>query len=88
MTSLGNFEMPIKNAIHPADVIKSLFKETGTKLYGCPGFNTIYRFIYSHSRITENIAKKLSGVFPDTDVAFWLNLQRDYEVSKLDEKDK
>ena len=41
---------------------------------------TLSRLINGHAGITVNMALRLSKLLPNTDMAFWLNLQRDYGI--------
>lgn len=78
--------MPIKHHLHPSIIVKEIIKDGGIKLHKDHNAGLIiYRFVYARSRLTENVAKKLVEIFPNTDVYFWLNLQRDYDASQLEE---
>ena len=44
--------------------------------------STIYRVVYEQKPITVNLAMRLSKFF-DNSVEFWINLQRDWDVQKL-----
>lgn len=78
--------MPIYNPLHPAQIVKDMIKVGGIKISKYPSvFMSVFNFIYRRSGITPSIAQKLTVIFPSTDEEFWLNLQRDYNISKLNE---
>lgn len=81
--------MTIKGAARPVDVVKDMIKSGGIKISKYPLiFVGLYRFLYARTRINLRIANKLVVVFPNTDIDFWIKLQRDYDESKLEEEIK
>jgi plasmid maintenance system antidote protein VapI len=83
--------MSLKDPRAPYNIVKTYIKEwerkSGVKLYRRSDvYPSIYSFIKSSGRITPNIAEKLTILLPDTEVIFWLNLQRDYDIEKIKEK--
>jgi len=41
---------------------------------------TLSRLINEHSGISPEMALRLSKLLPNTDMVFWMNLQRDYDI--------
>lgn len=41
---------------------------------------TLSRLINGHADISPNMALRLSKLLPNTNIAFWLDLQRDYDI--------
>ena len=61
--------MPINNAIHPSVIVKEMMKDSGIKIFKdyIGVSSAIYAFVRMKTRITPNIAKKLTIIFPNTD---------------------
>lgn len=71
---------------HPGKIIYAILIE-GAKLSVKDAANklvvdrtTLSRLINGHTGITPNMALRLSKLLPNTDMAFWLDLQRDYDI--------
>ena len=81
--------MAIHRPLHPGEIVRSiLIEEEGanlsiTELSEKLDINrtTLSRLINGHSGISVDMALRLSKLLPNTDIIFWMNLQRDYDIS-------
>jgi antitoxin HigA-1 len=71
---------------HPGKIIYEILIE-GAKLSVKDAANrldidrtTLSRLINCHAGISPNMALRLSKLLPNTNMAFWLDLQRDYDI--------
>ena len=71
---------------HPGKIIYEILIE-GAKLSVKDAANrldidrtTLSRLINGHAGISPNMALRLSKLLPNTNMAFWLDLQRDYDI--------
>lgn len=78
--------MGIHNPLHPGEIVKELLIEgahlTVTQAAERLGVNrtTISRLINGHMGISPDMALRLSKLMPHSDMALWMNLQRDYDI--------
>lgn len=81
--------MQVNKAVHPSVFVKKMIKDFNVKMFknNIGISSAIYSFIRMKTCITPNIAKKLTIIFPNTDVEFWLKMQENYECSKLKEQE-
>lgn len=78
--------MPIHSPLHPGEIIQDILidganlsvTEAAQKL----GVNrtTLSRLLNGHAGISADMALRLSKLLPKTDIVFWMNLQRDYDI--------
>lgn len=74
------------NPAHPGEIIQDILingaKLTVTQAAKKLGVNrtTLSRLFNKHSGISPEMALRLSKLLPNTDMCFWLNLQRDYDI--------
>lgn len=78
--------MPIYNPLHPGEIIYDILidgaglsvTEAAKKL----GVNrtTLSRLLNGHAGVSAEMALRLSKLLPNTDMALWMNLQRDYDI--------
>lgn len=79
--------MAIHNPSHPGEIIHEILVEGAqlsvTEIAQKLGVNrtTISRLLNGHAGISAEMALRLSKLLPNTDMVFWLNLQRDYDIS-------
>lgn len=79
--------MPIHNPLHPGEIIHDILMEGAglsvTEASKKLGINrtTLSRLLNGHAGISAEMALRLSKLLPNTDMAFWMNLQRDYDIS-------
>ena len=80
--------MTIYNPLHPGKIVRNLLVEEGaclsvTELSEKLGVNrtTLSRLINGHSGISPDMALRLSKLLPNTDIFFWMNIQRDYDAA-------
>ncbi len=81
--------MTIHNPLHPGQIVRSiLVEEEGfgisiTELSEKLGVNrtTLSRLLNGHAGISADMALRLSKLLPNTDMTFWMNLQRDYDIA-------
>ncbi len=77
------------NPLHPGQILRDILAhEAGahfsvTKLSENLGINrtTLSRLLNGHMGISADMALRLSTLLPNTDMIFWMNLQRDYDIS-------
>ena len=79
--------MPIHSPLHPGEIVHDILIE-GAKLSVTEaakklGINrtTLSRLLNGHAGISAEMALRLSKLLPNTDMALWMNLQRDYDIS-------
>jgi antitoxin HigA-1 len=79
--------MPIHNPLHPGEIIYDILIEGArlsvTEASKKLGINrtTLSRLLNGHAGISAEMALRLSKLLPNTDMALWMNLQRDYDIS-------
>ncbi len=81
--------MPIHNPLHPGQILRDLLIDSEganisvTKLSENLDINrtTLSRLLNGHAGISADMALRLSKLLPNTDMVFWMNLQRDYDIS-------
>jgi antitoxin HigA-1 len=78
--------MPIHNPLHPGKIIEEVLIEgaeitvkSAANMLGVDR-STLSRLINGHSGISPEMALRLSKLLPNTDMALWMNLQRDYDI--------
>jgi addiction module HigA family antidote len=78
--------MVIYKPLHPGAIIHEILIE-GAKLSVTElaerlhvNRTTLSRLINQHSGISPEMALRLSKLLPNTDMVFWMNLQRDYDI--------
>ena len=49
---------------------------------------TLSRLINGNIGISSDMALRLSKLLPNTDIIFWMNLQRDYDICLVRKKEK
>lgn len=80
--------MPIHNPLHPGKIIHEILMEGAglsvTEASERLGVNrtTLSRLLNGHAGISAEMALRLSKLLPNTDMTLWMNLQRDYDISK------
>ena len=79
--------MAIHDPLHPGEILKELLIE-GAKLSVTAsaerlGVNrtTLSRLLNGHAGVSPDMALRLSKLMPNTSMRFWLNIQRDYDIS-------
>ena len=78
--------MPIHNPLHPGKIINEiLIVGAGLSVTDASkrlGVNrtTLSRLLNGHAGISPDMALRLSKLLPNTDMIFWMNLQRDYDI--------
>jgi addiction module HigA family antidote len=81
--------MAIHNPLHPGEIIKEILIEGAglsvTEAADKLGVNrtTLSRLINGHMGISPDMALRLSKLLPNSDIALWLNLQRDYDIWQI-----
>ncbi len=81
--------MPIHNPLHPGKILMKILVDieganlSVTTLSENLGVNrtTLSRLLHGHVGISADMALRLSKLLPNTDMIFWMNLQRDYDIS-------
>jgi antitoxin HigA-1 len=76
----------IHNPLHPGEIIEEILIEgaglsvtTAAKLLDVDR-STLSRLLNGHASISQEMALRLSKLLPNTDMTFWMNLQRDYDI--------
>ena len=77
------------NPLHPGQILRDILVQQArvpfsvTKLSENLGINrtTLSRLLNGHMGISAEMALRLSTLLPNTDMVFWMNLQRDYDIS-------
>lgn len=78
--------MPIHNPLHPGAIVYDILIEGAhlsvTQAAERLGVNrtTLSRLLNGHAGISAEMALRLSKLLPNTDMALWMNLQRDYDI--------
>lgn len=81
--------MAIYTPLHPGEIIKEILIEGAglsvTQAADKLGINrtTLSRLINGHMGISPDMALRLSKLLPHSDIALWLNLQRDYDIWQI-----
>ena len=79
--------MSIHNPLHPGEIIHDILMEGAglsvTEAAQALSVNrtTLSRLLNGHTGISAEMALRLSKLLPNTDMAFWMNLQRDYDIN-------
>lgn len=78
--------MPIHHPLHPGKIIHEILIN-GANLSVTDAAHklqvnrvTLSRLLHGHSGISPDMALRLSKLLPNTDMLFWMNLQRDYDI--------
>ncbi len=78
--------MTIDKPLHPGEIINEIIIE-GAGLSVAEASKrldvnrtTLSKLINGHAGISPDMALRLSKFFPNTDIKFWLDLQRDYDI--------
>lgn len=75
--------------LHPGRVVKEILIEgaglsvTQAAKHLSVNRTTLSRLLNGHIGISADIAIRLSKLFENTNAIFWMNLQRDYEISSV-----
>lgn len=78
--------MPIHNPLHPGKIVNEIlinganFSVTDAAKRLGVNRTTISRLLNGHAGISPDMALRLSKLLPNTDMIFWMNLQRDYDI--------
>lgn len=78
--------MPIHNPLHPGKVVYEIIIEgAGLSITDAAdkldvNRTTLSRLFNGHAGISAEMAFRLSQLLPNTDMALWMNLQRDYDI--------
>lgn len=78
--------MTIHEPLHPGKIINDILIEgsglTVTEAAKRLDVNrtTLSRLLNGHAGISPDMALRFLKLFPNTDIAFWMNLQRDYDI--------
>lgn len=78
--------MSIHNPLHPGVIVYEVLIEGAqlsvTEAAEKLGVNrtTLSRLLNGHMGISPEMAMRLTMLLPNTDMALWLNLQRDYDI--------
>ena len=81
--------MPIHHPLHPGEIIHQILiegshlsvTEAAKKLV--VNRSTLSRLLNKHAGISAEMAYRLSKLLPNTDMTLWMNLQRDYDISRV-----
>ncbi|OGO95143.1 MAG: addiction module antidote protein, HigA family [Coxiella sp. RIFCSPHIGHO2_12_FULL_42_15] len=78
--------MTIYQPLHPGEIIKEILID-GAQLSVTEAANkldvnrtTLSRLLNGHAGISSDMALRLSKLLPNTDIVFWMNIQRDYDI--------
>lgn len=86
--------MNIHNPLHPGEIVKEVLiigaNMTVTAAAECLNVSrtTLSRLINGAIGISPDMALRLSKLLPNTDILFWMNIQRDYEIWLVRKKEK
>lgn len=86
--------MSMHNPLHPGQIIREILivgaNMTVTEAAKRLDVNrtTLSRLLNGNIGISSDMALRLSKLLPNTDIIFWMNIQRDYEVSLVKKKEK
>lgn len=78
--------MTIHDPVHPGEIVNEIVIEgaglTVTEAAKRLDVNrtTLSRLLNGRAGISADMALRLSKLFPKTDITFWMNLQRDYDI--------
>lgn len=78
--------MPIHKPLHPGEIVEEiLIQGAGVSVSAAAemlGVNrsTLSRLLNGRAGISPEMALRLSKLLPNTDMALWMNLQRDYDI--------
>lgn len=78
--------MTIYEPLHPGEVIREILIEGAnlsvTDAASQLGVNrtTLSRLLNGNAGVSAEMALRLSKLLPNTDIRFWMNLQRDYDI--------
>lgn len=86
--------MPIHQPLHPGEIVKEILidgaglsvTEASEKLD--VNRTTLSRLLNGHAGISADMALRLSKLLPKTDITFWMNLQRDYDIYEVKKHQK
>lgn len=78
--------MTIHNPLHPGEILQEILLvgaglsvTTAAKLLNVDR-STLSRLLNGHAGISPEMALRLSKLLPNTDIVYWMNLQRDYDI--------
>lgn len=79
----------IHKPLHPGEIVKGVLiegaglsvTEASEKLE--VSRSTLSRLLNGHSGISPDMAFRLAKLLPNTEMTFWMNLQRDYDVYQV-----
>ena len=81
--------MVMHNPLHPGEIIRELLIEgaglavTNAAKQLDVDRTTLSRLLNGRSGISPDMALRLSLLLPNSDIEFWMNLQRDYDIWQL-----
>ena len=81
--------MVMHNPLHPGEIIRELLIEgaglavTDAAKQLDVDRTTLSRLLNGRSGISPDMALRLSLLLPNSDIEFWMNLQRDYDIWQL-----
>ncbi len=81
--------MVIHNPLHPGEIVRELLVEgaglavTNAAKQLDVDRTTLSRLLNGRSGISPDMALRLSLLLPNSDIEFWMNLQRDYDIWQL-----
>ena len=86
--------MNMHSPLHPGQIIREIIivgaEMTVTEAAKRLNVNrtTLSRLINGNIGISSDMALRLSKLLPNTDIIFWMNLQRDYDVWLVKKKER
>ena len=86
--------MTIHEPLHPGEIINEILIEgagltvTDAAKHLDVNRTTLSRLLNGHAGISADMALRLSKLFPNTEIAFWMNLQRDYDIWQVQKYQK
>lgn len=78
--------MTIHELLHPGEIVNEILIEgaeltiTDAAKHLDVNRTTLSRLLNGQAGISPDMALRLSKLFPNTEIAFWMNLQRDYDI--------
>ena len=78
--------MPIHKPLHPGEIIREILIEgAGLSVSQAAeqldvNRTTLSRLLNGHAGISSDMALRLAKLLPNTDIYFWMNIQRDYDA--------
>lgn len=85
--------MNMHNPLHPGEIIREILI-TGANMTVTEAAQrlsvsrtTLSRLINGNIGISSDMALRLSKLLPNTDIIFWMNIQRDYDVWLVKKKE-